>query len=466
MRWANLLSEQKISDSNSDDSEITSGFANDYKQIIMSQQLRSMHEKTQIFPLGCNDLIRTRYTHSAEVSAISKLIAQRMVVQVIKSRKNTAFNEIIMYQISELLMCAAMLHDIGQPAFGHFGEEAIKMWYRTNLDKVMYRGTPVTEVLSKEMTGDLYNFSSLAQSLRCVIKLDNDHFSLSSSVLSVLIRYAASSTQIRAENGIKKTGYFYSERSQVAKIQEAAGTANCRHPLTYVLDAAERIASMTAVMEDSVKKGRITCLDLLSELRKEEYLGDAVTPEEYKRFAYIVKNLGICYENARKDSYQDAEVRAIRMWISSLQNQLAEFAAVCFADNYDKIMKGTYTGDIVSDSWCRIILRAFNDVEKRFAFFAPCILNIEISAKTIFGFLLNCFINAAVNYDTDNKQDDMYEKYLSIIPDRFKNIYHRYAKDEDDAQKLYLRFMMVTDFICEMTDNEAKNLYKTLNGII
>ena len=160
------------------------------------------------------------------------------------------------------LQCAGLIHDIGNPPFGHFGEEAIRDWFMKNLSRVRLSGVPVPDYLSDQMLQDLYHFEGNAQALRLVSKLHflvNEYgMNLTYALLNTIIKYPVSSTRMKPGSGNirdKKMGYFYAEQQLYQDIAAGTTAAGVRHPLTFILEAADDIAYRTADIEDAFKRG-------------------------------------------------------------------------------------------------------------------------------------------------------------------------------------------------------------------
>lgn len=137
-----------------------------------------------------------------------------------------------------------------------------------------------------------------------------------------------------------------------------------------------------------------------------------------------------------------------------------------FTSNYRRIMEGSYQKDLFAGTYGEQIMKILGDIAFDYAFNTEPILKLEIAAQTIFNFLLDKFVDAAISYDTQEPQSDVQKKLIALISDNYKGIYHIYAKGKEPIEKLYLRLLLVTDFICGMTDSYAKTLYQELNGII
>ena len=175
MNWEQLLSTQryrtgKIAKSNGK-SDLRSEFEKDYHRIIGSASFRRLQDKTQVFPLDKSDFIRTRLTHSLEVSSFAKSLGQNIGENILTYKKDPSFTVQMKEDICNVLQCAGLIHDIGNPPFGHFGEDAIREWFRDHLHTLEYHGRSLDEILTLQMREDLYHFEGNAQALRLVTRL-------------------------------------------------------------------------------------------------------------------------------------------------------------------------------------------------------------------------------------------------------------------------------------------------------
>lgn len=446
--------------------DLRSEFEKDYHRIIGSASFRRLQDKTQVFPLDKSDFIRTRLTHSLEVSSFGKSLGKNISREIQNTIGDAEFLPSYEADICDLLQCAGLLHDIGNPPFGHFGEEAIRIWFAENLGRLEFQRQPVEQVLSEQMRADFYHFEGNTQALRLVTKLhflvDEHGMNLTKALLGTIIKYPVSSLQIDKKSGNikdKKMGYYYAERAIFEDIQESLGTGGCRHPLTFVLEAADDIAYRTADIEDAFKKGCITYQQLVKELRDRR-------PRQFKKeYDELVENLEYRCKKARERKLSSPELNAVQNWIIYLQGQLISGATAGFVKNYSSIMDGTYKTDLFDGTFCQPIIRALGEIAFDYAFNTEPILRLELAAQTIFTFLLDRFVPAAIAYDTEQPSNMVQQKLMALISDNYKGIYHIYARDKEPQEKLYLRLLLVTDFICGMTDSYAKSLYQELNGI-
>ena len=248
-------------------------------------------------------------------------------------------------------------------------------------------------------------------------------------------------------------------------ITENTGAIGCRYPLTYLLEAADDIAYITADIEDAVKKGLITYDRLLHELRNSRYRNENADCEQAKCYDEIVSLLEKRKQNADDKRIGDPEMNAVQNWVIGLQGTMLRSAADVFTKNYKSIMNGTFTTDLISISSVECISRTLSEIESKFVYSAKQIILSEVAAGNMIYFLLDNFIPAAVKYDTSADLTPREKRLMSIVSDNYRQIYHIYSKDKDEKYKLYLRLLLITDYICGMTDSYAKRMYQTLNGI-
>lgn len=277
MEWSTLLSPRRERESSEKyrSSDLRSEFEKDYHRIIGSASFRRLQDKTQVFPLDKSDFIRTRLTHSMEVSSLAKSLGQNIGESILVHKKDSSFTVQMKEDICNILQCAGLIHDIGNPPFGHYGEAAIREWFERNLPLLTYHGTSLEELLEPQMREDFYHFEGNAQALRLVSKLhflvDENGMNLTYALLNTIIKYPVASTKIHPESGDireKKMGYYYADRELFEDIVSETGAGNHRHPLTFILEAADDIAYKTADIEDAFVKRFLTYHSLRDELRK------------------------------------------------------------------------------------------------------------------------------------------------------------------------------------------------------
>ena len=244
----------------------------DYDRILFLAPVRRLADKTQVFPLDKNDSVRTRLTHSYEVSNLARSIGIRLAfdhADEVFGNDRSAL--VVERNVPALLAAAALAHDLGNPPFGHQGEVAIKQWFNEKNEKIF----------DNECHKDFTNFDGNAQTLRVLTKLqilnDNYGLNLTCATLASIMKYPClwDSEALKNEQ-YKKFGVFESERDVVEEVWEETGLKEgYRHPFAYVMEACDDIAYSVVDAEDTIKKGYASFYDLIDYL-KHEHDGDQV----------------------------------------------------------------------------------------------------------------------------------------------------------------------------------------------
>ncbi len=467
MDWNTLLCPERIRPMrrSSSGNDLRTEYEKDYHRIIGSASFRRLQDKTQVFPLDQSDFVRTRLTHSLEVSSFCKSLGQNISEQIIRHGLDPAFGPEEKAAVCDILQCAGLIHDIGNPPFGHFGETAIQDWFRKHLGSLKFQGKCLDQILTRQMQEDLCQFEGNTQALRVVTRLhylvDEHGMNLTKALLGTIIKYPVSSLEINKSSGNikdKKMGYFYADREAFHDIQNATGTQGARHPLTFLLEAADDIAYRTADIEDAIKKGLLSYGKLVKELKTR-------LQETDESCRQMVDWLEQRYQKAIRIGDEKPEIYAIQNWVVSVQGQMISCATNGFTCHYQEIMSGTYKHDLFYQSFGEPMMEALGDIAYQYAFCSKPIFKLEIGADVIFSFLLQRFVDAVINYDTDTKLTAVQHKMMSLISDNYLRIYKLTSEGKTSEEKLYLRLLLVTDYISGMTDSYAKRLYQELNGI-
>ena len=473
MNWKNILCEDRIRQFSKSTSsrDLRTEFEKDYHRIISSAAFRRLQDKTQVFPLDKNDYVRTRLTHSLEVSSFARSLGQSVGQSIINNKLSKDFSYEQRESISDILECAGLIHDIGNPPFGHFGESAIQDWCKNNFVKLTFKEKKIDEILSDEQKNDFYHFEGNAQALRVVSKLhflvDENGMNLTKALLSTIIKYPVNSTGIDKYSGnirTKKMGYFDADKDIFENVDASVGSNGNRNPLTYLLEAADDIAYLTADIEDSLKKGMISLDTLILEVN--ERISKSQNKEAADFAGQCLEKLNKKYEKATDKNLSEPDVYAIENWMVIVQGQVLQLVTDCFVDNYESIMAGTFAKSLIEGSKASLLMDILGDIAFKYTFTSKPIYKLEIAADTILNFLLDKFMKAVLYYDTDEKLSVVDKKIISMISRDYMHIYHYYSEGKSESDRLYLRLLLVTDYICGMTDSFAKNLYQEFNGLI
>ncbi|MCM3136241.1 dNTP triphosphohydrolase [Paenibacillus polysaccharolyticus] len=490
MMWEDLLSTKRKNDSDItrikkiESNVFINPFDFDYRRIVQSASFRRLQDKTQVFPLEKIDFVITRLTHSIEVSAIAEGIGQ-MVVKNLKEHLLKK-NEVDIDDIPNILKCAGLIHDLGNPPFGHFGEHIIQTWFKKNLSELNIHKIPLyTEkencILEDYLATDFCNFDGNAHTFRIVNRLHIDRgqsgLNLTNAVLSSIGKYTVPSKEIKKDDRItsKKMGYLYSEQEDILDIARDVGTLAednqtiHRHPLSFIVEAADDIAYRLADLEDTFKKGLVSLTDLINYMNKQ--LNHYASSREE---GALSKTTELIEELTRLHLEDDlnTDYNILNKWLFDVQIHLMNVAKFSFTRNYSKIMAGTYNDDLFKNTYHEYTMEILKDVSVKFAFSNRDVNVLELSSEVIIVYFLDKLVPAVIHYGTDamSKVD---KKFIELISDNYLENYKLIAKDletkhagrELEMHKLYHRILVAIDFIAGMTDTYARDLYNKLQGI-
>jgi dGTPase len=502
MKWSELLTTKRLGEpikfeGNHLQEYERNEFETDYLRILSCASFRRLQDKTQVFPLDKSDFVRTRLTHSFESSAIATklgtMIRSKLCEESLDNEDKKAVEN-----IPEILSCVGLVHDIGNPPFGHFGEEVIRKWFDTNLDgfTIKKKGEEkeefVVDILKKNelnLHKDFYLFDGNAQALRVLTKLhfhDSDYgLNLTIPTLNSMIKYPTFSNQVDKSSGNvarKKMGCFYAEKETYENIVKATGAKGCRHPLTYVLEVADDITYKTADIEDGLKKGLYGLDDLIyfafNKLAAYKKADENVYYVE-KLFEKLIKLKNSSPRNLKKE-IADKDLYAMQNWTPIVREWLMYVAAHRFnSEEYTGIMNGTYKEDLLHKTLHCKSVEILGDFMKIFIHPNREILKLELAANTIMSGLFERFVPAVLYHDEKYEsrihlEKASYRKLYELLSDNYEKSYRNELKifteknsnPEDIMQyDIYLRLLLVVDYVSGMTDYFAKSLYQELTGI-
>lgn len=446
----------------------------DYKAIISSAAFRRLQDKTQVFPLDKSDFVRTRLTHSLEVSTIARqlgiMITRNATGYLPDDFKNKDGKDKLVEKIPEVLSCAGLLHDLGNPPFGHFGEVVIGDWFKNEFQKeeFCYKKIAIRELLTEQMQSDLKNFEGNAQALRILSKIRNKgkshEINLTTGVIGALIKYPTDSLHVtnKKDPDIRrhKLGYYLAEQETFEKVSKETGTwidekNVARHPLTFLMEAADDIAYSTADLEDALKKKMFSLKEFIAYFK-----GNL---EDDEKAQLLIKDLERRLENVQDE---ESEMIAFQNWMDYARGWFMYCVTYSFSRTYKSIMNGEFQRELIQGTFHEKSMKIFKNAMVEFVYEQPEIVKLELSAKKIISTLLDDFIYAVIYMDEteeEYKNHQFQKKLCSLIPDNLKADYEK-AKTNDEGYNLYLRMLMITDFISGMTDSYAKNLYQELNA--
>lgn len=452
-------------------------FQKDYHSIISSSAFRILQDKTQVFPLDKSDYVRTRLTHSLEVASIARSLVQASCNYFKKNNPNIEAQEFINNEsdISDIVQCAGLLHDIGNPPFGHFGEDIISDWFEQNLQKIQEQSE---NELNLHMKQDLMNFEGNAQAFRIITRLQNINelsaSNLTFAVINSIVKYPIPSQSANKNEPIgyfHKFGYFLSEKEFYDGIIKETGYQQRRNILAYILEAADDIAYRVADIDDAIKKEIISYEQLYYELINNQYLNKQ-DEQNYLHLKMAIEE----FEKPEPDYSSAQKSGLLKHWLVGIQSKLIAAASFSFTKNFEEILQGIYPDDLFENSYSHYLMRFFKDISEKYIYDSPELLKLEIAANEILEFLLDKFCYAVIEYDPYKDSvphNSLNNKLCKIISENYKEV----CKDEfnwlktqnfdtetKQSYQLYFKLLLVTDFISGMTDSYAKRLYQELKG--
>lgn len=437
MRWLELLSTVRIGSKKQSSELARSPFHKDYDRIIFSQSFRQLNRKTQVHPLTQHDGIHTRLTHSLEVSCIGRSLGM-LAAEKIKDQLPPWISPA---DVGAIIQAACLAHDIGNPPFGHAGEYAIREWF----DDASH--TDFLKNLSSEQEADVRQFEGNAQGLRLLTKIDyhpNDGgMRLTYATLGAYLKYPWLSQTIDPTGNTPashrpKFGCYQSEKEILKEIAEQLGLIQlgeyryCRHPLTYLLEAADDICYALIDLEDGIS------LNMLSYAEVEpvflNLLGDYGTPSE----------IGM------PDTTWQQKIAALR---GRVMKRLVAEVTTAFAHHQQEILMGQLKGSLLGycSSDIEIGINRAKELARDKIFEHPQKAGLEIIAHQSLQTILDAFIPLT----TPHKNLSFKEQRLMAILNRSGAQFHADHYDN---------IMQVLDIVSKFSDHQAYNLAQELHG--
>ena len=449
MDWKNLLNPERRRKS-SLSSDHRAEFERDYDRSIFSTPVKRLQDKAQVFPLEPIDAIRTRLTHSLEVSSVARGIAARVAVWLHSER------EIELQHIREIEAIAAtcgLIHDLGNPPFGHAGEDAIREWFVDHFQKNQ-------KSLDPQLEQDFRSFEGNAQTLRIVSKLqilaDFHGLNYTFGTLSASFKYVAASHQVvKGNQAYKKPGYFASERDVVETVRAACGTIDVRNPITFLVEAADDIVYSAADIEDAVKKGVITW-QRLNDIFKGWLDTDSSHPVGR---ALEIKNR-ILGDDVNRSFTDDVHAAAFRTGAISV-GVLGAFDS--FKENYLAIMSGTHLTELVAHSSITKLVEGLKKIGQDLVYPNKSTIKLELMGRRVINDLMTLFWEGAevLPVDSAPKTKSFEGRIGALLSQNYRDVFMHSVKT-GGLPELYYRYQLVTDYVCGMTDTFACSLHREL----
>lgn len=454
MEWTQLLCQRRMQADRFEDEtpdDHRTEFQRDYDRVLFSSAFRRLHDKTQVFPMPEDDHVHSRLTHSLEVSSVGRTLGIAVGREILRENPSLESTPGIDEQaFGDIVAAACLAHDIGNPPFGHSGERAIAQFFELDPE-----GKQALSRLDHEAERcDFTKFEGNAQGFRILVRThnrSNGGMQLTAATLAAFIKYPRESMHLEqgakpaTDVASKKYGFFQSERSEFLRLAKHVGLAEnpapkgvvfpgpaplayCRHPLAFLVEAADDISYRILDIEDGVRLG-------LAPHREAEQ---------------ILENIA-----SRKHSFRKPGTTDLRDRIAYLRGkaitQLRDEVVRVFLDHQRSILSGTYSAALLDG--ISLSKRDLDDLAKLMAkhcYEHRSVVEIEQAGFHVLGGLLRIFISLVCK-DTLSSSE---QKLLRLI-----------GYEHERHGCLYDRLQQVTDYVSGMTDRYAVASYRRLQGI-
>ncbi|MGL5496027.1 MAG: deoxyguanosinetriphosphate triphosphohydrolase family protein [Aeromonas sobria] len=436
----------------------------DFDRILFCTPTRRLADKTQVFPLDANDSVRTRLTHSYEVSNLARGIGNRLVFEL----KDEIFGEVdpklaLERNVPSLLAAIGLAHDLGNPPFGHQGEVAIQKWFEKNKEQFIKKEDP--DVLFN----DFLRFDGNSQTFRLVTRLQilNDSFgiNLTYATLAALIKYPQGSSHHKTT--WKKHGFFYSEQDIVSDVWGMTGLGEgIRHPLTYLMEACDDIAYSVLDAEDLVKKGLASFYDLINSLQEKNPHGDE-HDDKVKLLREVIKLSLDKNEEFKKQNISPAELNDISMQMFRVY--AISFLVDAIVKEFKKSPLGISGKDLMSQSDGALLCGALKDFDSKLGYRHKSVLKLELQGYNYIHKLMDMLwigIHGALS-ETHENQFRSQTPFGKYVYGRISENYRRVFEDKGNTLPIwYKEAQLLTDAISGMTDTYLISLHNELSDLI
>jgi len=442
MNWLQLLSPKRFGDKTeatiSKDSR--SRFEQDYDRLIFSHPFRKLQDKTQVFPLPEDDFVHTRLTHSLEVSSVGRSLGKAVGERLLEKHPELSERGFTFYDFGGIVAAASLAHDLGNPPFGHSGESAISSFFTDHP-----KGKAFQQQVDPAEWSDLISFEGNAQGFRILNDEENSALRLTFASLGAFTKYPRSSSAPKDKNrkSQKKYGFYKSDSKKFSELATEMGLtpigeeAWCRHPLTFLVEAADDICYNIIDLEDGCRLGLVpyeTTRDLMAAI-----IGEKYQQEKLERSRNVNQKIGL--------------LRALA--ISQLIGECVDL----FLEKEEDIRSGAFDGALTEHIPSAEALQAITTLSIEKIYRSKQVLEREAGGFEVIGKLMEAFCMATYHkfFDKENYTPRM-KSIFRLLPDPFQD------KLEQEPITIYDSLLIVMDFISSLTDSHAIKLYKTIYG--
>lgn len=463
----------------------------DRGRVLYSAAFRRLQQKAQVFSLEPNAAVRSRLTHSLEVSQVGRYISDKII------EKSNITDTQVSKSLAIFVETACLAHDIGNPPFGHFGEAAIQEWFNANGEEIINASIGETNNLDV-LLQDFREFDGNPQGLRILSKLqwNNDEFGLNLTTTALLscIKYLRCAggekktidtidNKEKVDPLYKKSGYFIAEEELVKRLWAAHDIEKdnpYRFPLSAIMEAADDISYCISDLEDSVEKGIVSLHHASCWIKKEwdtkknDICEGSLTTQLDEMISKIHSQWGEnFFENI---DYTFTDFR------TSVTRSLVEFASSNFIDLVET--KKPISTLLPENSSANVFLELLKEYCRKYVYCDQSVELIEYAGYTaisglleIFKPLLKCNKDRfersleSETKDGNGKTIVLERKLLRLFPEKHIKAYKNFSTQESlrdlssDEIEWLARAHLIVDFLSGMTDDYSIELYRTLSGI-
>lgn len=444
MNWNTLLSAHRYhpgSPASLFHSHDRSQFQRDYDRLIFSSPFRRLQNKTQVFPLPGNIFVHNRLTHSLEVASVGRSLGNK-IAQFLKQNRIQMENPELLEEIGTIVSSACLAHDLGNPPFGHSGEEAISYFFSEG------EGRYFKKLLSDEEWTDLSHFEGNANAFRLLTHSFNGRrpggYTMTYTTLASIVKYPFEST-CATHKGFKY-GFFQSEKEIFRQVAEELGLLQVeehplqyvRHPLVYLVEAADDICYQIMDIEDSHKM-RILSYDETTVILENFYDKN----EDKEDLKIIARTFKVVTDKNERIAFLRA----------GIINKLINACADVFCNNYEAIMDGTFKSTLIKNlsGTNKEAYDKCTDLAYSRIYHTDIVTQIQIAGFKILGTILKEYTDAVLKPETYYARN-----ILSVMPEQYQ---------VSKENSMYTKIQTVVDYVSGMTDSYALNLYRKIKGI-
>lgn len=441
MDWQQLLSADRPGRKNTSLHASRSAFEQDFDRIIFSYPFRRLQDKTQVFPLPKEDFVHTRLTHSLEVSSVGRSLGKLAGEVLVQRHPVLEKAGISQYDFGAIVAAASLTHDLGNPPFGHCGESAISEFFLSS-----GTGRLIREHCSGKQWADLTNFEGNAQGFRLFNKNNYQGLQLTFATLAAFSKYPCESYLKNKDPfriSQKKYGFFQSEKDVFAQIAETTGMLKlgdkddaswCRHPLAFLVEAADDICYHLIDLEDGCRMSLVSfeqTRDLLAGL-----LGSRYQPEKLGRI--------------RGKNEQISMLRALAI------GELIHQASEVFLQQEEKMLSGSFEESLTDLIAAAPVMGEIKKISVEKIYRSQVVLETEIAGFEVLGGLLDAFVTAAWYKKFDPAGfTARHRSTLRLLPEGYW---------PEEQETVYELVMSCLDFVSGLTDSHAVNLFGKIKG--